>query len=97
VAPRAGEIYFTTNGTTFTQAGPTVAMSLGPGASGAHLAQMYFGQDEGASCTGTTAECTLYSQNTMVTWTNPVWPNIPQNAIDQPTNLKVTVSLANSD
>jgi hypothetical protein len=92
VAPCAGEMYFTTNGTTFTQVGPTVAVSLA--VSGDHLNQMYFGQDENASCTGTTAQCTLYFQNTMVAWTNPVWPNIPKSAIDPPTpptNLNATV------
>jgi hypothetical protein len=95
VAPCAGEMYFTTNGTTFTQVGPTVAVSLGSGASGDRLTQMYFGQDENAVCSGTTAQCTLYFQNTMIAWTNPVWPNIPQNATNPPTpptNLKATVN-----
>ena len=96
-APCAGEMYFTTSGTTFTKVGPTVAVSLGSGGSGDHLAQMYFGQDENGVCSGTTAQCTLYFQNTMVAWTYPVWPNIPQNAVAPPTNLIATVSPANSD
>jgi len=76
VAPCAGEMYFTTNGTTFTQVGPTVAVSLA--VSGDHLIQMFFGQDENGVCSGTTAQCTLYFQNTMIAWTHPVWPNLPQ-------------------
>jgi hypothetical protein len=94
-APCAGEMYFTTNGSTFTQVGPTVAVSLGSEASGDHLLEMFFGQDENGVCSGTTAQCTLYFQNTMVAWTYPVWPNIPQNGVNPPTNLNATLSVAN--
>ena len=76
VAPCAGAFFYTNSGNVFTQVGPSVAVSLA--VSGDHLTQMFFGQDEDATCTGTTAACTLYFQNTMIDWTNPVWPNIPE-------------------
>jgi uncharacterized protein YjdB len=63
-----GNVY-TTSGTTFTQVGPTMAVSMG---GTDKLGTVYLGNDEYGAYAGS------YSlQNIMVDYTNHIWPNLP--------------------
>jgi hypothetical protein len=60
---------YTTSGSTFTQLGPTMAVSM-DGADA--LGDLYLGNNENGTFGGT-----YYLQNIMVDYTNHAWPNLP--------------------
>ena len=83
-------VYLASGGTIGAQVGSTIGIAL-PGTGGG-LSYIKLGNMENGS-----PQSNYYFQDWGVNWTNPVWPNIPQNAVEAPTNLNATVSLANSD
>jgi hypothetical protein len=68
-APCTQANVYSTTGTTFTQVGPTMAVSMG---GTDKLGVVYLGNNENGAFTGS------YSlQNIMVDYTNHIWPNLP--------------------
>jgi hypothetical protein len=83
-------VYSINSGQIGAQVGSTVGIALA--GTGGGLSYIELGNMENGS-----PQSNYYFQDWGVNYTNPVWPNIPQNAVDPPSNLNATVSPAPSN